>query len=197
MSNRFIGFWCSINVTLKHKIFSAKTCLLKLSDKETGAVPLCFSLSPYCWVWVYVSVLRLNSTDVLIMYSPLSLCLWCWLRASTYFWNTYSFMSNFLCFMLQLIFNFTILIRVITSSFCHSWENFVFDSRLRALYKKKLLCGQGKTRQLKFIVIVNIDFCGKFLSSPVIYTNTLNYILFGQAVCLVESFGSYLIEPCI
>ena len=37
-------------------------------------------------------------------------------------------------FQLQLIFNFTTLVPVSTPSFCHSRENSVFDSRLRALY---------------------------------------------------------------
>ena len=44
-----------------------------------------------------------------------------------------SFMSNLLCFMLQLIFNFTSLIRASRPLSCHSRENFVFDSRLRVL----------------------------------------------------------------
>ena len=84
-------------------------------------------------------MIRLGSTDVLIMYLPLFLCFWCWHWASMYCWNMDSFMSNLLCFILQLIFNFTTLIRVSTPSFCHSRENFVFDSRLGELYKKKLL----------------------------------------------------------
>ena len=50
-----------------------------------------------------------------------------------------SFVSNLLCLMLQLMLNFTTFIRVSTPYFCHSRENFVFDSRLRALYNKKLL----------------------------------------------------------
>ena len=50
-----------------------------------------------------------------------------------------SFVSNLLCLMLQLMLNFTTFIRVSTPYFFHSRENFVFDSRLRALYNKKLL----------------------------------------------------------
>ena len=106
------------------------------------------------------------------------------------------FMSNFLRFMLQLIFNFMTLIRVSTHSFCHSRENFVFDSRLRALYKKKLLwiksnlwSSQLKTRELKFIVVVIIGLCGKFLSSPVLYTNSkyVSYVWTFLCLCILTS----------
>ena len=83
-------------------------------------------------------MLRLSSTNVLIMYLPLFQFLSCWFWASMYCWNRESFMSNLLCFTLQLILNFVTLIHVSAPSFCHSRENFVFHSCLRMLYKKKL-----------------------------------------------------------
>ena len=141
-------------------------------------------------------MLRRSSTNVLIMYLTLFLCLSWWLWASMYCWNTDSFMSNLLCFMLQLVYSFTTLIRVSTTSFCHSRENFVFDSRLRALYKKKLLwiksnlwSSQLKTRELKFIVVVIIGLCGKFLSSPVLYTNSkyVSYVWTFLCLCILTS----------
>ena len=98
--------------------------------------------------------------------------------------------------MFQLIFNSTTLIRVSTPSFCHFRENFVFESRLRALYTKKLLwvksnlwSSQYKTRQLKFIVIVIIDLCGKFSSSPVLYTISkyVSYVWIVLCVCILTS----------
>ena len=32
----------------------SKTCLLKLSDRETGAASLCLFSSLYCWVWMHI-----------------------------------------------------------------------------------------------------------------------------------------------
>ena len=66
-----------------------------------------------------------------------------------------------------------------------------FDSRLRALYKKKLLwaksnlwSSQLKTIQLKFIVIVIIDLYGKFSSSPLHYTNSRYASYVWTVLCL-------------
>ena len=100
-----ISVQCSCYVKTYH--FSEKACLLKLSDKVTGAVSLWMFLSFYCWVWVNTTMLRLGNKDVFIMYLLLFLCHWCWFWASIYCWKADSFMWNLLCFIPQLIFNFT------------------------------------------------------------------------------------------
>ena len=76
------------------------------------------------------------------------------------------FVSNLLCFMHQLILNFTTSIRV-------SMPFFVILDKILPLitvYKRytrnafsesNQICGQDKTTQLNFIVIVNIYACGK------------------------------------
>ena len=76
------------------------------------------------------------------------------------------FVSNLLCFMHQLILNFTTSIRV-------SMPFFVILEKILpmiAVYKRYIrngfsesnqICGQDKTTQLNFIVIVNIYACGK------------------------------------
>ena len=84
--------------------------------------------------------------------------------------------------MHQLILNFTTLIRVSTP-FSHSRENFVFVNRQRFSESSQIF-GQAKTRQLNFIVIVNIHSCGKFLSSPVLYTNSKYISFVWTVVCL-------------
>ena len=113
-------------------------CLNLVTGKQEQRLYCLVSLSLYCWVWVNAYMLGLGSKDALNKCLPLLLCLWCWLWANMYYWNRDSFMSNLLCFTLQFILNFTTLIRV-SMPFYHSRENFVFDSRLGVLYKKKLL----------------------------------------------------------
>ena len=51
------------------------------------------------------------------------------------------------------------------------------------------ICGQTKTRQLKFIVIVYVYLCGNFLSSPVLYTNSkyLNNVWTVLCLCILTS----------
>ena len=56
-----------------------------------------------------------------------------------YRWNTDSFMSDLLCFMLQLIFNLRLWYVLVRVLLCHSREDFIFDIHLKALCKKKLL----------------------------------------------------------
>ena len=61
--------------------------------------------------------------------------------------------------------------------FCHSSQNFVFDSHLRALYKKKHLrvnssLWSSQDYTVKFYSYSEYLFMWKtFLSSPVLYTN--------------------------
>ena len=69
-----------------------------------------------------------------------------------YCWNRDSFMSNLLCFKLQLIFNFMTLIRVSMPFFVI----LVFDSRLRALHKASL-------SQFKFVVKPRQDYWNSWL----------------------------------
>ena len=108
------------NFQKKHAcLILAKTCLLKLSDKETGATSLCLFSSLYCWVWVYycwvnVYIFGLSSKDVLNRYLPVFLCLWYWLWTNMYCWKRDFFVSNLLCLMLQLMLNFTNLVSVST-----------------------------------------------------------------------------------
>ena len=102
---------------VKTQQFLEKTWLPKLCDKDTGAVSLHLFLSLYCWPWVNTSILGLGNKDVLNMCLPLFLCLLCWLWVNMYGWNRDSFISNILCFILQLIFIFTTLICVSTLFF--------------------------------------------------------------------------------
>ena len=53
--------------------------------------------------------------------------------------------------------------------------------------KSSQICGLTKTRELNFIVIVNI--CGKFLSSPVLYTNSkyISYVWTVLCLCIPTS----------
>ena len=134
-------------------------------------------------------MLRLSSTHVLIMYLPLFLCLSCWLWASMYCWNRESFMSNLLCFTLQLIFNFMTLIHVSAPSFCHSRENFVFHSCLRMLYKKKLFWVKSNlwSRQDKTIEIYSCsDYW--FMWKIFIQSSTLHkYVWAVLCLCILMS----------
>ena len=50
--------------------------------------------------------------------------------------------------------------------------------------KSSQICAQSKKNLLKFIVIVNVYYCVKFLSSSVVHTNTLDCILFDRTICL-------------
>lgn len=73
---------------------------------------------------------------------------------------------------------------------CWIWVNtpYTFAQNLLIMYLPLLLClcfsesskisGQIKARQLKFLVIVNVYLCGKFSSSPALYTNSkyVNYV---------------------
>ena len=43
-----------IPILCQNITISSKTCLLKLSDRETGAASLCLSSSLYCWVWIHI-----------------------------------------------------------------------------------------------------------------------------------------------
>ena len=79
--------------------------------------------------------------------------------------------------MHQLMLNFMTFIRVSMPFFCHSSQNFIFDSRLRALYKKKHLrvnssLWSSQDYTVKFYSYSEYLFMWKtFLSSPVLYTN--------------------------
>ena len=113
----------------------SKTYLLKLSNRETGAASLCLFSSLYCWVWIHI-----GSNSAIRMYW-MSVC-----PCSCVFGADFEqtciaqiFVSNLLCFMHQLILNFTTSIRVSMPFFNHSRENFVFDSCLWTLCKKNLL----------------------------------------------------------
>ena len=140
----------------------SKTYLLKLSDRETGAASLCLFSSLYCWVWIHI-----GSNSAIRMYW-MSVC-----PCSCVFGADFEqtciaqiFVSNLLCFMHQLILNFTTSIRV-------SMPFFVILEKILPLiavyerYIKKTfsesnqICGQDKTTQLNFILIVNIYACGK------------------------------------
>ena len=79
--------------------------------------------------------------------------------------------------MHQLMLNFMTFIRVSMPFFCHSSQNFIFDSHLRALYKKKHLrvnssLWSSQDYTVKFYSYSEYLFMWKtFLSSPVLYTN--------------------------
>ena len=117
-------------------IFS-KTSLLKLSDRETGAASLCLFSSLYCWVWMHIC-----SNSAVRMYW-MSVC-----PCSCVFGADFEQICiaeiEILC-VKSLVFHASIDVKFYDfytgqyAFFCHSRENFVFDSRLRALYKKKLL----------------------------------------------------------
>ena len=98
-------------VVILKQCFSAKTSL-KLAIKKQEQRLCAFLLSLYCWIWVNIPICGLGNKNVLIVHLPLFLCLWCWLWASMYCWNTDYIVSKLLCFMPQLIFNFTTLMHV-------------------------------------------------------------------------------------
>ena len=82
-------------------------------------------------------ILEFGGKDVLNEWVPLFLYLWCWLWTNVYCWSRDSLceISCISCI------NWCEILRLLYVSvclFCHSRENFIFDSRLRALYKKKL-----------------------------------------------------------
>ena len=82
-------------------------------------------------------MLKIGGKDVLNECLPLFLCLWCWLWANMY--------CQICICVKSLVFHASIDVKVYDfytcqyAFFSHSRENFIFDSRLRALYKKKLL----------------------------------------------------------
>ena len=92
------------------------------------AVFLCLFLSLYCWIWytnhviasVPMPLVPANSTYVLLKYE--------------FFYGKHSVLNVSINFE---IYGFdTCSIRLLV---CHFKKNFVFDSRFRALYKKKIL----------------------------------------------------------
>lgn len=123
-------------------------------------------------------MLGLGNKDVLIMYLPLFLYLRCWLWANMYCWNADSFMSNLLRFMPQLIFCFTTLRRVQYA--------FLFVILVKKRCIRKRFWGKSNlwSSQEKTIEIYSHSewLCGKCLSSPVLYANTLKRITFGWTV---------------
>ena len=55
--------------------------------------------------------------------------------------------------------------------------------------KSSQICGRAKTRQFKFIVMVNVYLCGKFLSSPELWTNRkcVIYVWMAPYLCMLTS----------
>ena len=55
--------------------------------------------------------------------------------------------------------------------------------------KSSQICCRAKTRKLKFIVIVNVYLCGKFLSSPELCTNRncVIYVWIVLCLCMLTS----------
>ena len=124
-------------------IFS-KTCLLKLSDRETGAASLYLFSSLYCWVWMHIC------SNSAVRMSWMSNCP-CFCVFGADFEQICIAKLKIFC-VKSLVFHASINVKFydfytcqyalsvcLSMPFCHSRENFVFDSRLRALYKKKLL----------------------------------------------------------
>ena len=113
----------------------SKTCLLKLSNRETGAASLCLFSSLYCCVWIHIC-----SNSAIRMYW-MSVCP-CFCVFGADFEQTC--ISQILC-VKSLVFHSSVDIKLYDfytcqyAFFCHSRENFAFDSRLRVLYKKWLL----------------------------------------------------------
>ena len=119
---------------------------------------------------------------------------WCWLWANIYLWNRDSFMSNLLYFVLQLIFYLKSLIqriKIYFKSILSLWVFFVIleHYKRKSFSKSSQICGQVKTRQLKFKVIVNIYSRVKFLSSPALYTNSkyVSYVSTVLDLCILTS----------
>ena len=156
-------------------IFS-KTFLLKLSDRETGAVSLCLFSSVYCWVWMHIC---LNSA---VRMHGMSVCPCCYVFGAEFEQTCIAEIEilwvKSLVFHASIHVKFEDILRVSTPFFCHSRENFVFDSHLRALYKKKLLwvklnLWSRQDNTIEFYSYSEYLFMWKtFLSSPVLYTNS-------------------------
>ena len=126
-------------------------------------------------------MLRLGNKDVLIMYLLQFLCLWCWLWASMYRWNTDYFMPNLLCFMAQLIFNFTTLTHVQYAflfvilekilSLIGVWECYIWKS----FSESSQICGQDKNVNCECL------FTGKFFYLVQCCTQIVSMlVMFGQ-----------------
>ena len=103
----------------------SKPCLLKLSNRETGATSLYLFSSPYCWVWIHIC-----SNSAVRMYW-MSVCPCLVLALSKYVLLKYQllkfFVSSLLCFMHQLML-----------SFCDFYTR-QYAFFLGGLHKKKLL----------------------------------------------------------
>ena len=116
---------------------SSKTCLLGLGDRETGTASLHLFSSLYCWVWMHIC-----SKSAVRMYW-MSVCRYCCVFCAD-FEQICVAEIEILC-VKSLVFHASIDVKVYDfytcqyAFFSHSRENFVFDSRLRVLYKKKLL----------------------------------------------------------
>ena len=140
-------------------IFS-KICLLKLSNREIGAASLCLFSSLYCWVWMHIC---LNSAVRMYWMSVWA----CSCVFGADFEQICIAEIEILC-VKSLVFHASIDVKFYNfymcqyAFFCHSREHFVFECYIRKSSESSQICGQAKTTQLNFVVILNIDSCGNF-----------------------------------
>ena len=100
-------------------------------------------------------------------------------------WLLYSFLRRCITWPVCLLF---VILEKILSLVVVQEERLIYTKRLLWV-KSNLWSSQLKTRQLKFIVIVIIDLCGKFSSSPVLYISRkyVSYVWTVLCLCILTS----------
>ena len=159
-------FLIKLIAVMSKQQFSAKhACLNLATEKQEQRLYACFDLFIVDFECIHAQTRWSGCIELLNECLSLFLCLWCWIWA-----NMYAFMY---------IFYASIDVR----------ENFVFDSHLRALYKKKLLwvksnlcSSQDKT--IEFYSYSEYLFMWKIFY-PVQY--------FAQIVSMLAMFGQFFI----
>lgn len=108
------------------------------------------------------------------------------------------YVKSSMCFMLQLIFKFTTLIRVQYAFSFIILEKFFSFTAVWEGYIRKNFSESSRDKKIETYSRSKCLCMWKVLSSPVLYTNTLNCILFGSTIyisiyCLIEpSLSSYV-----
>ena len=154
-----------IAVTSKQQFSAKHACLNLATEKQEQRLYACFDLFIVEFECIHAQTRWSGCIELLNECLSLFLCLWCWIWA-----NMYAFMY---------IFYASIDVR----------ENFVFDSRLRALYKKKLLWVKSNLCSSQDKTIEFYSYSEHFFMRKIFYP--VQY--FTQIVSMLAMFGQFFI----